>query len=292
MSKKISQKLVNDKCDYLKKIFEEVTFKKVKNLIGDDISSVDLIQKIQLYNNDIIQARKNARLESIDSQEKQKDIFLEEIENILILKNIKDNNLAISIRNGLQKNIDEYISKKIKKFRVEKASQKIKILNLEISNKSTNKLNKELAKKANLLKKQIINLKETVSSLNSKLPKYLQAEKDNFYIEKEDFRTTEEQLEALKENELIAVYIEVNDKGTVALKVPGTYEIVRSLRNSQFQEGYYFYGNKFYFDNELKIWIASKVNFNELTDFFQRQNFVLSLELETVLNITTNTYVK
>ena len=291
MSKKISQKLVNDKCDYLKKNFEEVTFKKVKNLIGGDISSVDLIQKIQLYKNDIIQARKNARLESIDSQEKQKDIFLEQIENILISKNINDNNLAISIRNGLQKNIDEYISKKIKKFKVEKASQKIKILNLEISNKSTNQKNKDLAKKANLLKEQIINLKETISYLNSKLPKYLQVEKDNFYMEKEDFRTAEEQLEALKENELIAVYIEFNDKASVALKIPGTHELANKLRNLQYYKGY-FYGNKFYFDNELKIWIASKVNFNELTDFFQRQNFVLSPELETILNITTNTYVK
>lgn len=52
MSKQVTQKLVNQKCDLLRSQNEEITVSKVRKLIGEGVSIIDLVEKVTLYKED------------------------------------------------------------------------------------------------------------------------------------------------------------------------------------------------------------------------------------------------
>lgn len=52
MPKQVTQKLVNQKCDLLRSQNEEITVSKVRKLIGEGVSIIDLVEKVTLYKED------------------------------------------------------------------------------------------------------------------------------------------------------------------------------------------------------------------------------------------------
>lgn len=148
MTKQVTQKLVNQKCELLRSQNEEITVHKVRKLIGEGVSIIDLVEKVTLYKNDRKQAIITGELEQeLTINTVIKDELLEAIKSILKESGIKEDKIAYSLRNNIKQYIDKEISKSINKIKQKQVEISNKNDSLEIANLTLDRRYKELLEK-------------------------------------------------------------------------------------------------------------------------------------------------
>ncbi|QIV95887.1 hypothetical protein EDC55_10578 [Allofrancisella inopinata] len=274
MVQKVTQSLVNQKCDLLKSQNEEITVNKVRKLIGGAISIIDLVDKVTLYKENYPKALELAQLQEDVKKEEPKDSLLLLIEETLKEFDIDKKDCAISLRSKLVKYIDNEVATKTKKNREKQAELSNKNDSLEISNLTLNKRYNELLTKYNELKDQTYELKQ---NYNSTAIKYL--EKDNFektLLAWEDFKGLKEQLVSLGAYSKVAVY---DKRGHIVIKFPATDFLTQECRAGVSR----YLKAKTVYDYNIQAWVLSEfTDIFKTLDFLRRNKFVFSKELETI----------
>lgn len=279
MSQKVTQKLVNQKCELLKSQNEEITVNKVRKLIGGNISIIDLVEKVTLYKQDKKNALASAESEEQPLQEKPCDQLLDIIQTTLKEYSIEENQVAFSLRSNLKKYIDQQVSEKSKKLKQKQVEVSNKNDSLEISNLTLNRRYNELLEKYNELKEDLHNIKQ---DFNNRAIKQLKKENEvSSLLNIEDFNTFQDQLRKYKEEPMVAVYD--NTKNVIMIKFPHTHALTAECRrgSSAFLQA----KTKFDFDN--KVWQLTDYNMKTI-NYLRSKRFVFSRELETIVYISTN----
>ncbi|MBK2296214.1 hypothetical protein [Francisella philomiragia] len=275
MTKQVTQKLVNQKCELLRSQNEEITVNKVRKLIGEGVSIIDLVEKVTLYKNDRKQAIITGELEQeLIINTVIKDELLEAIKFTLKESGIKEDKIAYSLRNNIKQYIDKEISKSINKIKQKKVEISNKNDSLEIANLTLDRRYKELLEKYNELKEESYSLKQ---SYNSKSIKYMEKEAtEKMMLAWEDFKGVKEQLSSLGGYAKVAVY---DKRGVVVIKFPATDFLTQECRAGVSR----YLKAKTVFDYSIQAWVLS--GFKDILktlDFLQRNKFVFSKELETI----------
>lgn len=277
MSSKVTQKLVNQKCDLLRSQHEEITVNKVRKLIGEGTSIIDLVEKVTLYKDDSKKAKIIADSEEVVVQKAPQDEFLQIIQKTLTEYSVDNTEVAFSLRNNLKQFVDQQVTTQTSKLKHKQVDLSNKNDSLEISNLTLDKRYKELLEKYNQLKEESYNLKQ---NYNSKTAKYL--EKEN--IEKallawEDFKGVKEQISSLGSYAKLAVY---DKNGQIIIKFPATDFLTQECRSGKSR----YLKAKAVYDYTIQAWVLSEFGdvFKTL-DFLKRNRFVFSKELETIVYI-------
>ncbi|MED7819507.1 MULTISPECIES: hypothetical protein [unclassified Francisella] len=274
MSQKVTQKLVNQKCDLLKSQNEEITVNKVRKLIGGNISIIDLVEKVTLYKQDKKDAITKAELEDQPIQDKPCDQLLAIIQETLKEHLIEENQIAFSLRSNLKKYIDQLVSEKSKKLKQKQVELSNRNDSLEISNLTLNRRYKELLDKYSELKEESYSLKQ---NYNSKSVRFLEKESiEKTLLAWEDFKDIKEQISSLGAYAKIAVY---DKRGFIAIKFPATDFLTQECRSGVSR----YLKSKTTFDYTIQAWILSGfTDILKTLDFLRRNKFVFSKELETI----------
>ncbi|AJC49292.1 hypothetical protein IB642_06270 [Allofrancisella guangzhouensis] len=274
MAQKVTQSLVNQKCDLLKSQNEEITVNKVRKLIGGAISIIDLVDKVTLYKENYPKALELAQVQEDIKKEEPKDSLLMLVEETLKEFAIDKKDCVISLRSKLTKYIDNEIATKTKKIREKQTELSNKNDSLEISNLILNKRCVELLAKYNELKDQTYVLKQ---NYNSTTIKYL--EKDNFektLLAWEDFKELREQLTSLGAYSKVAAY---DKRGHIVIKFPATDFLTQECRAGVSR----YLKAKTVYDYNVQAWVLSEfADIFKTLDFLRRNKFVFSKELETI----------
>ncbi|WP_239445625.1 hypothetical protein, partial [Serratia marcescens] len=154
MPKQVTQKLVNQKCDLLRSQNEEITVSKVRKLIGEGVSIIDLVEKVTLYKEDKKQALEVAEQEILEPNQPVRDELLEIIRASLKQFDVDRDDIAFSLRSDIMQYIQQQISNNISKLKHKQAELSNKNDSLEISNISLDRRYKELLEKYNQIKEE------------------------------------------------------------------------------------------------------------------------------------------
>lgn len=274
MSQKVTQKLVNQKCELLKSQNEDITVNKVRKLIGGNISIIDLVEKVTLYKQDKKNALAKAESEEQLPQEKPCDQLLDIIQATLKEYSIKENQVAFSLRSNLKKYIDQQVSEKSKKLKQKQVEISNKNDSLEISNLTLNRRYNELLEKYNELKEESYNLKQ---NYNSKSMRFIEKEAvEKTLLAWENFKDIKEQISSLGAYAKVAVY---DKRGVIAIKFPATDFLTQECRSGVSR----YLKAKTTFDYSIQAWVLSAfTDILKTLDFLKRNKFVFSKELETI----------
>lgn len=274
MSKRVTQKLVNQKCDLLKSQNEEITVNKIRKLIGDGVSIIDLVEKVTLYKDDRKQALAVAENEIEQTTEIVKDELLETIKNTLKDSGVDKMDVAHILRNRLKAHVDQEVLSRTAKLKSKQVELSNRNDSLEISNLTLEKRYKELVEKYNKLKDESYTLKQ---NYNSKAVKYLEKENaEKALLEWDDFKGIKEQLASLGAYTRIAAY---DKRGVIVIKFPATDFLTQECRAGVSR----YLKAKTVFDYDIQAWVLS--GFKDILktlDFLQRNKFKFSKELETI----------
>ena len=275
MSDKVSQDLVNKKCELIKSQHEEITVSKVRKLIGGKISIIDLVEKVTLYKENHKEAIKLAKSDNnIQKEVKSEDKLKKVINESLQEYSIDNQELERSLLNKLAKYVEQISLSKIIKLKKQQTDLSNVNSSLEISNLTLEQRYKELLKKYNSLKEESYNLKQ---SYNSQSVKYLQQEAlEQTMLAWDDFKDLNGQFASLQNYPRVAAY---DKNGTVVIKFPGTDFLTQVCRAGRSP---YLKAQTIY-DYQSKVWILSEFqDFTRTLDFLKKNRFVFSKELETV----------
>lgn len=274
MSKQVTQKLVNQKCDLLKSQNEEITVNKIRKLIGDGVSIIDLVEKVTLYKDDKKQALAIAEGEVEQVVKPTQDEMLETIKNTLKDFGVDKSEVAYTLRNNLKIHIDKEIVNKTAKLKHKQVELSNRNDSLEISNITLDKQYKKLLEKYKKLKEESYTLKQ---NYNSKSMKYLEKDKlEKTLLEWDDFKGIKEQLNSLGTYAKIAAY---DKRGMIVIKFPATDFLTQECRAGVSR----YLKAKTVFDYDIQAWVLS--GFQDILktlEFLQRNRFVFSKELETI----------
>ncbi|ABI82445.1 hypothetical protein IBE97_05855 [Francisella tularensis] len=274
MPKQVTQKLVNQKCDLLRSQNEEITVSKVRKLIGEGVSIIDLVEKVTLYKEDKKQALEVAEQEILEPNQPVRDELLEIIRASLKQFDVDRDDIAFSLRSDIMQYIQQQISNNISKLKHKQAELSNKNDSLEISNISLDRRYKELLEKYNQIKEEAYSLKQ---NYNSKSMKFLEKETtEKMLLAWEDFKGIKEQLVSLKMYSKVAAY---DKSGVIVIKFPATDFLTQECRAGVSR----YLKAKTVFDYSIQAWILS--GFKDILktlDFLQRNKFVFSKELETI----------
>jgi hypothetical protein len=274
MSQKISQSIINQKCDLLKSQNEEITISKISRLVGAGVSIIDVVDKVTLYK----ESRKNA----VDIASKEdfiiptikKDELLEIFTTILKDNDIDKSDLVFKLRNESAKYIYKRIDDAVQKIKGEKAAISNKNDSLEISNLTISKRYNNLLEKYKSLKEENYIVKQ---NYNTKSIKYMEQEElDKTLLSWDDFKSHKDQLASLSSYGKVAVY---DKAGLIVIKFPATDFLTQECRagNSRYLKA------KTVYDYGLQAWVLSGfVDILTTLSFLKRNRFVISKELETV----------
>ncbi|WP_150468437.1 hypothetical protein [Francisella sp. SYW-9] len=274
MSQKVTQKLVNQKCELLKSQNEDITVNKVRKLIGGNISIIDLVEKVTLYKQDKKKALIEAQVEEEPLQNKPCDELLAIIQKTLKEYSVEENQIATSIRSNLKKYIDQQVSEKTKKLKQKHVEVSNKNDSLEISNLTLNRRYNELLEKYNELKEESYSLKQ---NYNSKSMRFIEKEAvEKTLLAWEDFKDIKEQISSLGAYAKMAVY---DKRGFIAIKFPATDFLTQECRSGISR----YLKAKTTFDYTIQAWILSGfTDIMKTLDFLRRNKFIFSKELETI----------
>ncbi|ASG68462.1 hypothetical protein fh0823_14830 [Francisella halioticida] len=274
MSQKVTQKLVNQKCELLKSQNEDITVNKVRKLIGGNISIIDLVEKVTLYKQDKKKAFTEAEIEEQPLQDKPRDQLLNITQKILKEYSIEENQIAFGLRSGLKKYIDQQVSEKSKKLKQKQVEISNKNDSLEISNLTLNRLYNELLEKYNELKEESYSLKQ---NYNSKSMRFIEKETvEKTLLAWEDFKDIKEQMSSLGAYAKTAIY---DKRGVVVIKFPATDFLTQECRSGVSR----YLKAKTTFDYSIQAWILSGfTDILKTLDFLKRNKFIFSKELETI----------
>lgn len=274
MSKQVTQKLVNQKCDLLKSQNEEITVNKIRKLIGDGVSIIDLVEKVTLYKDDRKQALAVAENEIEQDTDIVKDELLETIKITLKDSGVDKMDVAHILRNRFKSHIDQEVLSRTTKLKSKQIELSNRNDSLEISNLTLEKRYKELVEKYNNLKEESYTLKQ---NYNSKSVKYLEKENaEKALLEWDDFKGIKEQLASLGTYTRVAAY---DKRGVIVIKFPATDFLTQECRAGVSR----YLKAKTVFDYDIQAWVLS--GFKDILktlDFLQRNKFKFSKELETI----------
>ena len=276
MAQQVTQKQVNQKCDLLKSQNEEITASKVRNLIGSNISMLDLIEKITLYKEDKPKAIEVANAETASIATNHKDELVGLIEETFTEFQINKKNLVMSLRNKLTDYITKEINLKTAKIKERQTELSNKNDSLEISSLTIDKSYKELVGKYNSLKNESYSLKQ---NYNSKAAKYREQENiEKTLLAWDDFKGVKEQISSLQSfSKKLAVY---DKNGQIIIKFPATDFLTQECRSGKSR----YLKAKTVYDYNIQAWVLSEFgDILKTLDFLKRNRFVLSKELETIV---------
>lgn len=276
MAQQVTQKQVNQKCDLLKSQNEEITASKLRNLIGGNISMLDLIEKITLYKEDKSRAIEVANTEIVSIVTNHKDELVELLEKTFSKFQIDKKDLIMSLRNKLADYVAKEINLKTAKLKERQTELSNKNDSLEISSLTIDKRYKELVEKYNSLKNESYSLKQ---NYNSKAAKYREQENlEKTLLAWDDFKGVKEQISSLQSfSKKLAVY---DKNGQIIIKFPATDFLTQECRSGKSR----YLKAKTVYDYNIQAWVLSEFSdILKTLDFLKRNRFVLSKELETII---------
>ncbi|AIT09223.1 hypothetical protein LO80_04030 [Candidatus Francisella endociliophora] len=274
MSKQVTQKLVNQKCDLLKSQNEEITVNKIRKLIGNGVSIIDLVEKVTLYKDDRKQALAVAENEVEQISKPNHDELLETIKTTLKSFAVDKNDITYTLRNNLKTHIDKEVADKTSKLKQKQVELSNRNDSLEISNLTLEKRYKELLEKFSQLKEDLHQLKQ---DFNNRTIKQLNKEDEEAsLLDIEEFTSFSEQLRKYNKDPSVAVY-DAN-KRTILIKFPATSALTAECRKGRSS----FLNAITTFDFTNKVWELRGYNLKTV-DYLKRKGFVFSRELETIV---------